>query len=394
MSVSNQRLQGVRIARVSTVIFFIETQLRSQISAMAQAGAQVTVVASEQSLAIEIPGARYVSIEIPRKIDPLRDLVALIRLWSFFRRSSFEIVHSTTPKAGLLCSLAARLAGVPVRVHTFTGQPWVGLSGFKRFLAKGGEKLISRLNTHCYTDSHSQRNFIIENGIARPGQISVLGAGSVAGIDLQRFNPARFTAEDRCGLKSRLGIPQDARVLLFVGRLTRDKGIVELLAAFARVVASGADVFLLMLGPRDETDIDALLDEFPPALRARLIMPGFSHEPEQFMSIACMLLLPSYREGFGTAVIEAAAMGIPTIGSDIYGLTDAIVDGQTGLLVPVRNVDTLVAAIETLLKDPDLRQKMGRAARARVEKEFSCTRVNDLVIGEYVELLARSRARP
>lgn len=393
MSGSNERLQGVRIARVSTVAFFVETQLRSQIAAIVQAGAQVTVVASEEQLGREIPGTRYVSIEIPRKIDLLRDVVALVKLWSFFRASGFHIVHSTTPKAGLLCSLAAKLAGVPVRLHTFTGQPWVGLRGIKRFLSKSSERLITLLNTHCYADSLSQKDFIVDSGIASAECVSVLGAGSLAGIDLQRFDPSRFSDEERCRLKAELGIPPGARVLLFVGRLARDKGIIELLAAYREVLARGANVFLVLLGPH-EAETDSVLDGLSDTLRGRLAMPGFSDEPERFMAIADLLLLPSYREGFGTVVIEAAAMGVPTIGTDIYGLSDAIVNGKTGLLVPVRNADRLATAIDALLQNPALRLEMGANARTRVERDFSNARVNDLIINEYVRLLGANRERP
>lgn len=386
MADTKERLQNFRIARVSTVTFFVETQLRAQISAIVQDGALVTIVASEEGLSRPIPGSRYASIEIPRKIDLLKDLFALIRLWAFFRRSAFDIVHSTTPKAGLLCSLAAKLAGVPVRLHTFTGQPWVEMNGIKRQLSKGSDKLITLLNTHCYADSHAQKAFIVENGVAAPERISVLGAGSLAGIDLQRFDPERFGDAEKCALRAELCIPPQAQVLLFVGRLARDKGIVELLAAFQKMLAKERSVYLVILGPQ-ETDVEALLDGLSAEVRKRLVMPGFSAEPERYMSIADMLLLPSYREGFGTVVIEAAAMGVPAVCTDIYGLADAIVDGETGLLVPVKNVERLAAAIDRLLVEPDLRRRMGNNARLRVEREFSCRRVNDLVIEDYVGLL-------
>lgn len=380
------RLQGVRIARVSTVTFFVETQLRAQVSAIVQAGAQVTVVASEEELSRAIPGSHYVSIEIPRKIDPLKDLVALVRLWALFRRSAFDIVHSTTPKAGLLCCLAAKLAGVPVRLHTFTGQPWVGMSGLKRLLSKGSDRLIARLNTRCYADSHAQRAFIVESEVAAPERISVLGAGSLAGTDLQRFDPERFGEAEKCALRTELGIPLQVPVLLFVGRLARDKGIVELLEAFSDVLDKGRSAYLVILGPQ-ETDVEALLDGLSAVVRERLVMPGFSAEPERYMAIADLLLLPSYREGFGTVVIEAAAMGLPAVCTDIYGLADAVVDGETGLLVPVKNAERLAAAVDRLLLDPELRRSMGSRARDRVAREFSSRLVNDLVIGEYADLL-------
>lgn len=390
MSIVRNKLRGVKIARVSTVAFFVETQLYAQISAIVQAGAQVSVVASEDGLDREISGSRYISIDIPRKIDLVRDFAALIKLWLFFRRSGFDIVHSTTPKAGLLCCLAARLAGVPVRLHTFTGQPWVGLTGIKRFLSKSSDKIIALLNTHCYADSFSQKNFIVDSGVSRSERISVLGPGSLAGIDLERFNPLRFNDNDKIKLKSELGIAPSAQVLLFVGRLSRDKGIFELLAAYQDVIAHGADVFLVLLGPH-ETDVDSLLVGKASAVKERIIMPGFSSEPERFMAIADILLLPSYREGFGTVVIEAAAMGVPAIGTDIYGLSDAIVDGETGLLVPVKDVDKLAAAITVLLHDAAMRLEMSLNARKRVEREFSSMRVSELLMDEYVRFLAANK---
>ncbi len=382
----NKKLQSVKIARVSTVSFFVETQLRSQIAAIAQAGAEVTVIASETHLDSEMADVRYMSIGIPRKIEPLKDIFSLVRLWLFFRRSSFDIVHSTTPKAGLLCAVAARIAGVPVRLHTFTGQAWVGMTGVKRFLSKGSDRLIALLNTHCYADSQSQKEFIVESRVTHPDHISVLGAGSLAGIDLKRFNPERFSDADKLNLRTELNIPENTPILLFVGRLTRDKGIVELLEAFKELSGGGQHAYLVLLGPH-ETDIDLLLHRLPPVLRERIVLPGFSTEPERYMAAADLLLLPSYREGFGTVVIEAAAMGLPAVCSDIYGLSDAVVDGETGLLVTVRDVKSLTRAISSLLLDTEQRLKMGRCARTRVEREFSSDRVSKLVIDEYIQLL-------
>jgi glycosyltransferase involved in cell wall biosynthesis len=390
MPVCKYKIQGVRIARVSTVAFFVETQLHGQISALVHADAQVTVVSSENALARKIPGSHYVSIVIPRKINPFRDFMALIRLWLLFRRSGFEIVHSTTPKAGLLCCLAAKFAGVPVRLHSFTGQPWVGLTGIKHLLSRNSDKLIALLNTHCYADSASQKNFLVDNGVSHPERISVLGSGSLAGVDLECFNPLRFNEDDKNNLKAKLGIPSTSQVLLFVGRLSRDKGIVELLQAYQMVMANEIDAYLVLLGP-NEIDVDLFLNGLSGAVKKRVLVLGFSSEPERFMAIADILLLPSYREGFGTVVIEAAAMGVPTIGSDIYGLSDAIVDGSTGLLVPVRNADRLAAAINSLLGDDAMRLEMGLNARRRVDNEFSAVRVSELLVDEYVRLLDASK---
>lgn len=392
MSVPRSKLQGVKIARVSTVAFFVDTQLRTQIGALVQAGGQVTVVASERALVREIPGSHYVSINIPRKISLISDVVALINLWRLFRRSGFEIVHSTTPKAGLLCSLAAKLAGTPVRLHTFTGQPWVGLTGVKYLLSKGSDKLITYLNTHCYADSISQKNFLVANGVSKAERISVLGSGSLAGVDLKRFNPLMFSADDKSKFKRELGIPSASQVLLFVGRLSIDKGIVELVSAFEKLMVDEIDTYLILLGP-SEIETVALLNNLTKTVKDRVIMSGFSSEPERFMAIADMLILPSYREGFGTVVIEAAAMGLPTIGTNIYGLSDAIVDGKTGLLVPLKDIDKLAEAISHLLKNDVLRREMGLKARRRVEEHFSDELLNELMLIEYKNFLDADRAR-
>jgi len=384
--------KGVKIARVSTVSFFVDTQLHNQISSTVQAGAKVTVIASEVTLERDIPGSQYVSIDIPRKINVAKDFCALVKLFILFRKEKFKIVHSTTPKAGLLCCIAGRLARVPIRLHTFTGQPWVGLKGVKYFLSKGSDKLIASLNTHCYADSISQRKFLIDSGVAHFEQVSVLGSGSLAGVDLERFSPLRFDEHDKSKLKDKLGIPLTSKVLLFVGRLSRDKGIMELLQAYQQLMTGDINVYLILLGPF-EADIKVLLNEINPSIKSRIITPGFSTEPECFMAIADLLVLPSYREGFGTVVIEAAAMEVPTIGTDIYGLSDAIVDGETGLLVPVKDFNKLTSVIRLLLNNDDLRYRMGVNARRRVENEFSDARLNGLVNDEYEIFLLKSDHR-
>jgi len=381
-----KKLDGIKIARVSTVVFFIDTQLHVQITKTVEAGASVTIVASEQEMDRTISDSCYVSLDIPRKIHLLRDVVALFKLWYFFRKSKFDIIHSTTPKAGLLCALAGFLARVPIRIHTFTGQPWVGLTGMKRWVSKTSDKIILLLNTRCYTDSFSQRNFLVESGIAQVDKVGVLGSGSLAGVDLQRFNASRFNSEDKYDLKMLLGIPNESKVLLFVGRVTKDKGVAELLAAFSHLVTQGINSYLILLGPFED-DASMLLDTVVTKVKEKIITPGFTHEPERFMALADVLILPSYREGFGTVIIEAAAMRVPSIGTKIYGLSDAIVDGLTGVLVPIKNIDRLSLAMKELLENDSLRIKLGENALNRVVNEFSDTTMSDLVIDEYVSLL-------
>lgn len=384
-------LQGVRIARIATVPFFVVTQLKQQIESLAASGARVTVVTSygtDLAALTALPDVNCVPIAIPRSIAPWRDLLALIRLWMFFRKEQIDIAHSTTPKAGLLTAIAAFMAGVPIRLHTFTGQPWVGIRGIKHWLARGSDWLIGRLNTRCYADSASQRQFLIEQGVLDAQQLFVIGAGSLAGVDINRFDRKIFHANQRHALRQSLGIPEDVEILLFVGRITIDKGVRELLNAFAGLKAAGSRAHLVFVGPFD-SDSGAGGGLSPHEINAiqNTHLVGYAECPERYMSIADILCLPSYREGFGTVVIEAAAMSVPTVGTNIYGLSDAIEDGKTGILVVPQDSGSLQKGLARLIADKALRTRMGMSARQRAEDLYDADRVNAQVIEEYCRLL-------
>lgn len=376
----------LNIARVSTVPFFMLTQLKSQIDFFASRGMTVTVITSAEDFPGQmnkIERANYISVNISRNISLGSDIVSLIRLFRVFRSRKFDVVHSTTPKAGLLCAIASYAAGVPIRLHTFTGQPWATMSGVKKNILKICDRVIGTLNTHCYADSPTQKNFLVENSIIKKESISVLGQGSLAGVDLTRFNKARYPSEFVSELRSTLGIPLNGKVILFVGRITPEKGIQELMDAFIKVAAADDLIHLLLVGPVEEKGcgvIDAFASD---RAWARVHQVGFTNEPEKFMALADVLCLPSYREGFGTVVIEAAAMGIPTVGTSIYGLSDAVVDGVTGLLVPPRDANALGRALAILLDDIALLQEMGKRANVRAVEEFDSARISNLMLNEY-----------
>lgn len=383
-------LQGLRIARISTVPFFVATQLKYQIAALEKAGACVTVVCSdgpELAALKELPGVRCATIDIPRSISPWRDLLALFKLVYLFRRERIQIAHSTTPKAGLLSSLAAFIARVPVRLHTFTGQPWVEMRGLKRWLLRCSDRMIGKLNTRCYADSASQADFLNDEGLIDGDCLIVIGPGSVAGVDVRRFDSQRFTANDRGALRRSLVIPDDAQVLLFVGRITVDKGVRELLHAFRLLQERGTNTHLVFVGKFDvDSGVDGCISRSEIERLPNTRIVGYSDCPEAYMAIADVLCLPSYREGFGTVVIEAAAMGLPTVGTDIYGLSDAVVHNETGLLVPPRNAEALSYAIGILLGDDGLRREMSDAAMQRARTHFDAEVMSALVVQEYVGL--------
>lgn len=382
------QIKDVKIARVSTVAFFIETQLRAQITSLVESSANVTLVASETSLSQKFPGTEYVSIDIPRQISPLKDLMALVRLWRLFRKHKFDIVHSTTPKAGLLCAVAGKLAGISIRIHSFTGQPWVTLNGFKRQVAKCGDWLIGHLNTACYADSESQKAFLVSQKLVSSNKLSVIGKGSLAGVDVKRFDPDIYTLTALLNVREELGIPLNAFIFLFVGRIVKDKGVVELIEAFKTTLSEHFDqeIYLLMVGPQELSN-EELGITANSELSRKVTFTGYTDVPEKFMAVSDVLCIPSYREGFGTVVIEAAAMGLPTIGSNIYGLSDAIIDGQTGILVAPKNVSALSQALNKLIDDVELRNELAHKAQLRARQDFSSDVVNDLVIAEYAALL-------
>jgi glycosyltransferase involved in cell wall biosynthesis len=289
-------------------------------------------------------------------------------------------VHSFGPKAGLLATWAGGRAGVPARLHTFTGQVWASRRGPMRALLRAADRAIVRCATEVLADSASQRDFLVREGVVAPQRCRVLGAGSVCGVDAQRFRP---DPEARAAVRAELGIGAQAPVVLFVGRVTRDKGILDLARAFGALGAEFPGAVLLVVGP-DEEGLGAQLQGLC-AGRARLV--GYTHAPERYMAAADLLCLPSYREGFGAVVIEAAAAGLPAIGSRIYGIVDAVQEGKTGLLFEPGGAGELQAHLRRLLGDAALREHLGTAARARALAEFAQERLVGALEARYREIL-------
>lgn len=327
---------------------------------------------------------RIVALPIERDIAPLRDLVALWGLARAFSRDRVDLVHTITPKAGLLGMLAAWLVRVPVRLHTFQGEVWLTRRGLLRALLKTFDRLVARLATHLLVVSPSERDFLIQERVVPAGKARVIGKGSVTGVDLERFRP---DAAARKATREALGIAADAFVVLFVGRLDRDKGVIDLAQAFARVATKRSHIFLVFVGP-DEDGLETAARKAlgPHETACRFV--GYTATPEWFFAAADVLSLPSYREGFGNVIIEAAACGIPAMASRIYGISDALVDGVTGLAHAPGDVDALAAVLERLAGDATLRAKLGHQAKERVERDFAQDRVCGALLAYYETLLA------
>jgi glycosyltransferase involved in cell wall biosynthesis len=322
-------------------------------------------------------------LHIERAISPIRDVNALFRLIVLFRKYRYRAVHSVTPKAGLLSMLAAFLVRIPVRIHTFTGQVWANRRGVARWCFKIADRVIAGCATHILVDSFSQRDFLIKEKVVSESKSYVIANGSVCGVDTKRFVP---NPEGRRKLRERFSLAESDVVFLFLGRLTVDKGLFDLTYAFEKIssVHEGSHVFLV--GPDEENMKEKILETCKEC-KGRVHFEDFTNIPEEFMAAADVFCLPSYREGFGMAIIEAASAGVPAIGTDIYGVTDAIEKGVTGLLYPPGDAHMLAQEMLKMIENPTGRKAMGEKARERVIRLFSQEKVTSSFIAFYESLL-------
>lgn len=327
--------------------------------------------------------ATLLPVCIERRIAPWYDLKALFRLVYLFRKHRFDVVHSVTPKAGMLATIAGRMAGVPVRVHTFTGQVWATSRGLKRLLLKMADRLLAFFATDILVDSFSQREFLIAEGVVSADKSRVLASGSISGVNPDRFRP---NPESREMIRGKYRIPATDVVFLYVGRLKKDKGILDLANAFVRLSASRQSVWLMLVGP-DEENLTPTIGRVCETCKDRVFFEGFVASPAQYMAAGDVLCLPSYREGFGSVVIEAAAVGIPAIVSGIYGLTEAVEAGVTGMLHEPADQSSLQRLMAQMADNAELRRQMGKAARERAVGKFSKSEVTRALCAYYRRLL-------
>jgi len=378
----------VKICFVTTVPFQVNVFLEKHVLALLPYAEVIIITNQDDQEICELPNtlidrARVCHVPFRRTISPGHDLFALLKLVMVLHRERPLIVQSMSPKAGLLCAIAGWLLQVPIRVHWFTGQVWVTKQGFMRKLLKTLDTLIAKLTTNLLADSPSQMDFLIQQGVVQMGKIEVLGNGSVCGVNVDRFQP---NPKYRSTVRQKYGIPDNAVLGLFVGRVTADKGVLELAQAIRILKQHGVSLYVAFVGP-DEGNMSAAITLASGGDSQRIIMTGFSATPESFMSAADFLVLPSYREGFGSTIIEAAACGIPAIGSRIYGIIDAIEEDKTGLLVEPRNPEQLAEAMRKLVIDRQYGSKLGSAARMRVLANFRSEHLTEALINYYYRLL-------
>ena len=349
--------------------FALEMFLVPQLRALSKLYQVTVLVNTQNEKLLQILGvdAKLIPIPIERKIRPLRDVYALVLLFHVFRKGEFDLIHSVTPKAGLLSMIAAYLAKTPIRIHTFTGQVWGTQSGINRWILKTADKVTAFLASVILVDSTSQRDFIVKENVLPDAKAFVLANGSISGVNVERFRP---NSDYRRKVRNAHGIPMNSFVILYMSRLTRDKGAIVMAEAFAAFASANLESQLIVVGP-DEEALRPQIRKLCRDCLDRVHFVDLVHVPEEYMACADVFCLPSYREGFGSAYLNAAAVGIPAIASRIYGSSDAVVDGETGFLFEAGNVGELVALLSRLQDEPALRASMGRRARTRVTAEFS-----------------------
>lgn len=322
-------------------------------------------------------------IPLKREISVWDDLKTVSKLASYLKEMRFDIVHSVTPKAGLVTALASRFAGIKHRIHIFTGQVWATRKGVLRSLLKTMDKVIATLDNHILVDGESQRRFLISEGVISEKKSKVLGAGSICGANTAKFSPS---ASEREKQRALLGIPPEKIVFSFMGRLNRDKGIFELFEAFDNLIKSCPNAYLLLFG-RDEENCMANIGKYPNIHEnVNFKYAGSTSTPELSLQASDVFCLPSYREGFGMSVVEASCLGIPVICSDAYGLAETMVDNITGLRCKVADTQSLEQAMKRLYDDPELRKKLGDNGRKRVLDLFSGEKIISAWVDYYTTL--------
>lgn len=313
-------------------------------------------------------GIRYIPIPMKRGIS-LGGIAAMIKMYRVFRKEKFDLVQYSTPNASLYASLAAWLARVPVRLYCQWGIAYVGFQGVKRKVFKTIEKLVCTLSTWVEPDSLGNLRFSHKEGLYPEEKGSVVWYGSASGVDLNKFD---ISQKDRWRkeIRSRYGIDEDAVIMGFVGRITGDKGINELLAASQKVLQMYPRTYLMLVGNMEKMEsVDQNLYEWAQQ-ETHVLFCGYTNVVEQYLAAMDIYLLPSYREGFGSVVIEAEAMGLPVIVSDIPGPTDAMLRNETGLVVSVKNVEVLAEAMDTLIRSEETREIMGKKGRKFASERF------------------------
>ncbi|MBC7830315.1 MAG: glycosyltransferase family 4 protein [Chitinophagaceae bacterium] len=386
-----------KLIRITTVPISLKVLLRQQLRFMS-AHFEVIGVSSPGKTLEEVAdqeGIRTVPVTMTRSITPVNDLKGLWQLYRLLRKERPQIVHTHTPKAGLLGMMAGRLARIPIRMHTVAGLPLMESTGFRKKILEFTERLTYSCATKVYPNSRNLASFIIKNRYCSPVKLKVLGDGSSNGIDMDFFQLGEDMESSAAELRRKLNITNSQFVFLFVGRLVKDKGIEELIEAFTRLRQSYSDVKLLLVGPFEQE-----LDPLSPKVKTIIeqdkdvVHVGFQQDIRCYLAISHALAFPSYREGFPNVPMQAGCFHLPSIVTDINGCNEIIEHGKNGLIIPAKNADALHNAMLALMTDKSLYLSLKANARKMILDRYEQNKFWKILLSEYQDQLNKHEILP
>ena len=374
-----------KIIRTSTIALSLNYLLKGQLRFLQQHYQIVAVSGADEHLlqVAEREKVATISLCMERNISPVKDIRSLFQLYFLLRKEKPLIVHSITPKAGLLTMTAAYFAGVPIRMHTFTGLIFPSRKGIMQKLLIAMDKVLCYCATNIYPEGEGVKADLKKYKITGK-ELKIIANGNVNGIDLSDFNQELFSDAQKQALKDSLGIGAVDFVFIFIGRLVGDKGINELIVAFERLAAETANVTLLLVGP-----FEAKLDPLSPQAMQQInnieqiISVGFQKDIRPYLAISDCLAFPSYREGFPNVVLQAGAMGLPSIVSNINGCNEIIVDGENGIIIPVKSSFALYTAMKKMVENDGYRLLLEQNARGMIAMRYEQQMVWSAILAEY-----------
>lgn len=379
-----------KLIRITTVPISLRVLLRHQLKFMSRHFDVLAVSSPDKELeqVAKQESVRTESVQMTRSITPVQDLKSLWKLYRLFKKEKPAIVHTHTPKAGLLGMMASKFAGVPVRLHTVAGLPLMETFGTKRRILEYVERVTYKSATRVYPNSKNLATFILNNRYCKSDKLKVLGNGSSNGIDTDYFQLHNEIASIADKLKKELFIKETDFVFVFIGRLVKDKGIEELVEAFINLKQKNANIKLLLVGPY-EPDLDPIKAEVVKRIEedADIIHVGFQQDVRPYYAISHALAFPSYREGFPNVPMQAGCFHLPSIVTDINGCNEIVKENVNGLIIPAKNVSALEHAMDALLTNKELYLQMKSIARKMIVERFDQKYLWSLILQEYEDQL-------
>lgn len=387
----------MKVIRTSTIPLSLNVLLKGQLKFLSEFY-EIVGISSEGQLLDEVrqrEGIQTIGVDMERGISPVKDLASLYRLYKVLKKEKPVIVHSITPKAGLLTMLAGKIAGVPIRIHTFTGLIFPTRKGIVQKVLIGMDRLLCRSATHIYPEGHGVKKDLIDYKItSKP--LKVIANGNVNGIDLNYFSPEQISEDQKILLKKELKIEDSDFVFVFVGRLVGDKGINELIKAFSAFNKNENQQHskLLLVGPLEQ-ELDPLSPDTLKEIETNrnIISVGFQKDVRPYFAISDALVFPSYREGFPNVVMQAGAMELPSIVSDINGCNEIIIENQNGVIIPVKDSERLQKEMEKMILDRDYYEALKKNARPMIEDRFEQSVIWNAILSEYNKLIKEREYR-